>query len=113
MEVQKGRCEKAGRLNESRSERTNELITKLILILNLTKEASRALLMMDISSSSPPPPPPPPSASLDSQAAVFTRFSLLFVETGRLKVAKHERDSLLLLKVDDALSSGGLLFKGG
>ena len=112
MEVQKGRCEKAGRLNESRSERTNELITKLILILNLTKEASRALLMMDISSSSPPPPPPP-SASLDSQAAVFTRFSLLFVETGRLKVAKHERDSLLLLKVDDALSSGGLLFKGG
>ena len=28
-------------------------------------------------------------------------------------MAKQERDSLLLLKVDDALSSGGLLFKGG
>ena len=73
---------------------------------------------MDISSSSSPPlPPPPSSASLDSQAAVFTIFSLLFVETRRLKVAKHERDSLLLLllllKVDDALSSRGLLFKGG
>ena len=65
--------------------------------------------MMDISSSSSS------SSSLDSQAAVFTRFSFLSVETRRLKVAKHERNSLslLLLKVDDALSSRGLLFKGG
>ena len=66
--------------------------------------------MMDISSSSSSSS----SSSLDSQAAVFTRFSFLFVEARRLKVAKHERNSLslLLLKVDDALSSRGLLFKG-